>query len=473
VPSSKPPEHHEKGKIVRVLNSLQAYIREHSLLRAGDRLGVAVSGGADSVALLRAMLALRKEFGILVSVIHVHHGIRGAEADADAEFVSTLANQRSAELHLHHADVPAYAAKHGLSLEAAGRAVRYEFFRTILARSLDRIATAHTRDDQAETVLLRLLRGAGTRGLAGVYRTVDFEGDDSRVIRPLLGTTRAEIEAYLRELGQPWREDESNADTVFLRNRVRHELLPILERDFNPNVREVLSQTAEVSRDEEDFWSTAVAELLDREPFPVARFVSLHTALQRRLLRAMSAETGAPLGFEAVERARQAILVGQTGTLAITGELLLELRRDRGAESKFFFRRGGSLEQTLSYDYEFQVPGQVEIPEAGIRVHAVSAPSATTGGISSTLAGRVLRLRNWRAGDRFHAQGRGSEKKIKELFQIYRIPPEDRALWPVVECDGDIVWVRGLPPAVKWESKAEEEFSVLLNVSPLAETTPK
>lgn len=492
-----------------MLKPLLAYIREHSLVRAGDRLGVAVSGGADSVALLRALLMLREELGVLVSVVHVHHGIRGAEADADAEFVSSLADEHGLALHLLHADVPAYAAKHGLSLEAAGRAVRYRYFGELLSKMLDRLATAHTRDDQAETVLLRLLRGAGTRGLAGVYsdvivadsacqttplkRNARLSGPPAKpafglsgvvalaphIIRPLLDTSRSEVEAFLRELGQPWREDSSNADRAFLRNRVRHELLPTLERDFNPNVRQVLAQTADVARDEEEWWAAEVAEILnshlekdDADSFPVPAFAGLHVAMQRRVLRAMAEDAGEPLGFDAIEGARAAILAGTVGTWPITGSLTLHLQRFRLADSRFFFQISPPVGQTQEslYEYDLPVPGRIDVPELGIRIRAVSVPSQAEGELSASVAGRTLRLRNWRAGDRFHAQGRGGDKKIKELFQIYRIPAADRARWPVLECDGEIVWVRGLPPSEKWGPRPGEEFSILLDTVPLSDT---
>ena len=180
-----------------VREKVLASIREHGLLKPGDRVGVAVSGGADSVAMLRALLELRGELGIVLSVLHFNHKIRGADADEDERFVQGLAGQQGLEFHGSSADVPAYAAEHKLSLEAAGREARYQFFESFFERqALDAVTTGHTMDDQAETVLMRVLRGAGTRGLGGIYpkRAVIGCGGGAvgYIVRPLLGVRRAD-----------------------------------------------------------------------------------------------------------------------------------------------------------------------------------------------------------------------------------------------------------------------------------------
>jgi tRNA(Ile)-lysidine synthase len=267
------------------------FIREQKLMRAGDRVGVAVSGGADSVALLRVLLELRQELGVVLAVAHFNHGLRGAESDGDQAFVAELARQSGLEFFAGVADVRDHAVLNKLSVEAAGRELRYAWFaRLAAAKRLDAIATAHTLDDQAETVLLKFLRGAGTKGLAGIYPVVRSEPSDeapgaralfketaagatetallhrgsARIVRPLLGATRDEVEAYLESLGQSWREDTSNLDHRFLRNRVRHELLPVLEREYNPNIRQALSDVAEIARGEEEYWQNEVEGELAR-----------------------------------------------------------------------------------------------------------------------------------------------------------------------------------------------------------------
>src|ERR1035437_9218925 len=256
-------------------------------MRAGDRVAIAVSGGADSVALLRVLLELRAELGIVLAVAHFNHRLRGEAADADEAFVAELARQHDLEFFSGRGDVRDHALTSKLSVEAAARELRYCWL-TSLAEShkLDEVATGHTLDDQAETVLLKFLRGAGTRGLAGIYPEIasgakaptsfqsaergpegplnrDSRQPGARIIRPLLGVRREEVEQYLAALGQTWREDESNLDHRFARNRARHELLPLLEREYNPNLRQVLSDAAELARAEEEYWQELVERELD------------------------------------------------------------------------------------------------------------------------------------------------------------------------------------------------------------------
>ncbi len=277
-----------------------SHIRQQELLRAGDRVGVAVSGGIDSVALLRLLLELRGELGIVLSVVHFNHKLRGAESDADQEFVAGLAREHDLEFHVDFDDVAQRAAEERISVETAARDLRYGFFRYLLGEEgtqnppgaeapaytgsgnrstvsatppkgearLSKIATGHTLDDQAETVLMRMIRGAGLRGLGGIHPRIPVEDDDGEVsgeiisgeiIRPLLTTRHRELEQYLKDIGQSWREDSSNADDRFTRNRVRKLVVPLLEQEFNPAVAENLAELAEIARGEEDYWENEIS----------------------------------------------------------------------------------------------------------------------------------------------------------------------------------------------------------------------
>jgi len=236
-----------------------------SLLKPGLRLAVGLSGGADSVALTRALHERSKELGLVLSVAHLHHGLRGAEADGDREFTRALAADMGLVFHEARVDVAAEAVKSGETVEEAARRLRYGWFRQLMAAGeVEAVATAHTRDDQAETVLAKFLRGAWTEGLSGIHPLVEFA--EGRILRPLLATTRAEVEAYLNALGQGWREDSSNRHLTFTRNRIRHELLPLLE-SWNPQLREHLAQMAELARDEEAWWKAELARLAQEAGF--------------------------------------------------------------------------------------------------------------------------------------------------------------------------------------------------------------
>src|SRR5436190_254709 len=244
-----------------MMEKVLKYIRQQQLLQPGTRVAVACSAGADSVALLRLLLELREELGIVLSVAHFHHQIRGAEADADEQFVTDLAARFQLEFHSGSGDVPAHAVAQRISIETAARELRHQWFAELVRQGkADKIATAHTLDDQAETVLMRILRGTGARGLAGIAPSQKAKN----LVRPLLETSRHEIENHLKAIGQSWREDSSNLDLDHTRNRIRHTLLPLLERDFNPAIRHTLADLADLAQAEDEYWNNELSSVLPR-----------------------------------------------------------------------------------------------------------------------------------------------------------------------------------------------------------------
>src|SRR4051794_1428487 len=241
---------------VRVLGA----IRDHALCDPDSRVVVGLSGGADSVALLHLLRDLERRGALTVAgAAHLHHGLRGVEADEDEAFCAALCARLGVPFAAERVDVADLARRGKRSLEDAARAARYAFFARAADRlGADRIAVAHTRDDQAETVLLRLIRGAATRGLGAMRPRTE------RVIRPLLDVDRADLRAYLAGLEQPHREDASNRDVAILRNRVRHELLPLLQTRFSPAITDVLARTAALAREDEDFLRRQAIEMMGR-----------------------------------------------------------------------------------------------------------------------------------------------------------------------------------------------------------------
>jgi len=435
--------------------SVLAYIRQHELLRPGDRVGVAVSGGADSVALLRILLGLEPELGIVVSVVHLNHKLRAAESDADEAFVRQLTLAHGLEFHGESADVRAHAAKKKLSLENAARQLRYEFFEKLLKKgSLDKAATAHTLDDQAETVLLKLARGAGTRGLAGIYpqlslkhERVAHSRERSQIVRPLLGVRRAELETYLRDLKQSWREDSSNRDLRHTRNRIRHEILPNLEELVNPAVRDALADCAEIARAEEEFWAGEMATLLPRVwkkkraagELEWKAIAHLSLALQRRLVRGAGETLGLNLEFRHVEE-----------VLALDAERArVSLPQNWCAswhKGKISFRSGSHPSE--AYAYLLSVPGRVQVLPARIEIEAFMVREGDCGYnrrqlLAPSCVERGLTIRSWRAGERFWPAHTSQPKKIKELLQDRHITGPEKRLWPVVESGDEVVWLRG------------------------------
>jgi tRNA(Ile)-lysidine synthase len=464
------------------LEKVLKYIRDQRLLKAGDRVAVACSGGADSVALLRVLLSLREELGVVLSVAHFNHQIRGAEADADQQFVQELAASHQLEFHLGSGNVPAYANAQKISMETAARNLRHQWFAELLQHGKDQqsktdlIATAHTQDDQAETVLMRILRGTGTRGLAGIAPTQKAK----HLIRPLLNTTRMEIEAYLKSIGQTWREDASNQDVIHTRNRVRHSLLPLLERDFNPAIRQTLADLAELARAEEEYWSSELSQLLPRlilqgKPsrsgrstsgdaegvlaLDIAALRGLPLALQRLVLQGIAERFGIALEFKHIQQLTLLLEHDRpTRNLALPGELavnrtLRELQFSRKAEKS-----------AENYSYSLPIPGEIAIPELGstIRTRLISAGKQKVSGyngaslLNPSLLGPELTVRNWRAGDKFFPAHSQSPKKVKELLQPDRLGERfslaQRKTWPVIESAGQIVWIRGFPVAKDFAS---------------------
>jgi tRNA(Ile)-lysidine synthase len=435
------------------LQSVLVYIRREGLLHAGDRLGVAVSGGADSVALLRIMLELREELGIVLSIVHFNHKLRGAEADTDEKFVTQLAHRHDLELHVSSSNVAAHARSQHLSLEAAARQLRYQYFRQLLEKKrLNRIATGHTLDDQAETVLLRIIRGAGTRGLAGVYPQLLVDGFQFSVIRPLLQTRRKLLETYLGEIGQDWREDSSNRDLRHARNRVRHGIVPRLDRTLNPAVRETLGETADIARSEEEYWQNEVsrampevwqAECLILRP---AELAALPLALRRRVVRTAAESLGLKLEFRHVEEILELDQRGPRSAMLPEGWLLSVTKG--GLQ---FAPPSRAAAANPEYEYKLAVPGTIRVPEAGACFEVARVPGSAAAGynpdhmLDPALLQQELTVRNWRAGDRYWPAHSKAPRKIKELLQERKLTGTERKLWPVVVSGQDIVWVRGFP----------------------------
>ncbi len=296
-------------------------------LSPGDRLCVAISGGADSVALLlllhEANTAARNALGVGLSAVHVNHSLRGEESDGDQQFVVELCQRLAIPLHLHRVDTQPHAAEHRQSIEEAARNLRYAVFHTLLNEGkADAILTAHTLDDQAETVLMKLLRGAWTEGLSAIHPVLTLP--NGRILRPLLGMRRDDLRTYLTEHNQPWREDSSNSDEAFTRNRIRHTILPVLRAE-NPNLDQTLANLAEIARDEEARWQAELKRLLPQVVLPgkpvrgggrsnstapgeaavaieLERLRAMDSALRRRVLRAAARQIGARISFEETGR---------------------------------------------------------------------------------------------------------------------------------------------------------------------------
>jgi tRNA(Ile)-lysidine synthase len=480
-----------------------------TLLKPGMRLAVALSGGADSVALLRVLAARSAELGLVLHAAHLHHGLRGAEADGDLEFCRKLTAKLSLPFHEARVDTAREAAanpkssesaetgkatetgKAAESIEEAARRLRYAWFRELMASGeIDAIATAHTLDDQAETVLAKFLRGAWTEGLAGI--APKLETPEGEIVRPLLAATHSEIESYLRELGQDWREDSSNRDLSFTRNRIRHELLPLLE-DWNPRLREHMAQMAALARDEEAWWQAELARLAPQLLLPgrpvrgggraagggpdsglaieASRLAALAPALQRRLIRYAAERFGAALDFSATEAVRALALTGRAGQRIALPHGLLAERTARELRLSISHGPPPKGEGPEAGPYEVAIPGEIDAAAFGLRLRielsGSGAACATPNGHNNP-PDKTATLRKWKPGDRVTLRHSSGPRKVKEVLERLRVTGTDRALWPVLEVDGQIVWMRGVELEHDPKLKISAEFVAGGAAGPLA-----
>ena len=456
-------------------------ILRYDLFPPGARTLVAVSGGADSTALAHVLRELEARVGFaLIALAHVNHGLRGPASDADEAFCREMAGRLALPLEVQNVDARAEARRLRTSVEDAGRRLRYAFLGETAERlNASRVALGHTVDDQAETVLLALVRGAGPRGLGGIRaRRGPF-------VRPLIEQTHEDVVGYLGGRNLDHREDESNRDARYLRNRVRHELLPLFRRRFSPGIVKTLARSAAIWDADAAFLDdlatrelAALAEpaetglLIDRRGL-----VALPLALRRRVARlALSAVAGPArfVGFEDAERllGLAADPVG-SGSLALPGQRA-EARGDRLLLDAAGAARANSASSSVNFlGLPLSIPGEVSFPGTRLVVSAERQPLAASPGPSAdrstatldaaTISGLVVRSR--RPGDRFRPLGLRGRKKLQDFFVDRKVPRAERDRTPIVtESDGRIVWVAGHEIAEDFRVSAGTHDVVILKL---------
>jgi len=489
--------------------------------RAGEVVGVGVSGGADSVALLRLLLEAQEELGLVLSVVHLNHQLRGRASDADEKFVANLAAKHGLDFCVERMDVGARAKREKANLEDTARRARYELFARLVAeKKVERVAVAHTADDQAETVLAHILRGTGLAGLGGIHPETEF------VVRPLLNARRGELRAYLRARKQNWREDATNQDTTRMRARIRGKLLPLLERQFQPEVVRHLISLAELAREDEALLGELARErcgAFAKREDGVLR-ISLRDLLQP--LKQKSFHTPAPRGQERREgTGKKARSETELASVALTKRMLrhlleevknataanpqhgpqltaqhigavlalaqhgengkmlqlpggVDVRRERdelvftgGARAA----RGAAAKRTEEIAYEHQIDFQrgeatVAVPAVGcvLRFRVIDWP---TNRGDTKESGPVLDrdrvreplvLRNWRPGDRLQPTGHQKAHKLARLFNERRISRWGRRGWPVLTGGATLVWARGFPVAAGFAASEKTREGILI-----------
>jgi tRNA(Ile)-lysidine synthase len=465
-----------------LLDCVRTTLRRHDLARADTRVLLALSGGPDSVALAWLLHALQTAGELrLAGLAHVNHQLRD-DAAADEAFCVELADTLGLPCDVTVVDVRALAARDGTSVEAAAHDARHHALRAAAGRlGAGRVALGHTLDDQAETVLLRLLRGAGSKGLAGMHpRNGPF-------IRPLLDLRRHLLSAFLAAAGHAFRIDTSNDDRRIPRNRIRAELLPWLAREFNPRITEVLGMEAELAREDWRFLESAANALLQDAAtegpggwrLAASQFASAPKAVARAAIRRLMERSsgGRPIGLRHVDRALD-LCLAPSGSLDLPGHRMERIRdavvlTSRGANPG---RGQGPAGERCVYTHSLAVPGETPIPEAGCAVLAELAGSSV--GLDSLRAGRgdtavaaldrcpgPLAVRSRRPGDRLSLPGLTGHKKLQDLFVDRKVPRDQRDRVPlVVDCHDRIVWVPGQAVASEFRVTDPAQAVIILRL---------
>lgn len=433
-------------------------LRDERLVPPDGRVFAALSGGADSVALTLLLREIAPAAGfVLAGVVHLNHGLRAAAA-ADERFCRELAARLALPIEVQQADVRGLAARERISLEAAGHRARYALFERVAgAQRGGRVATGHTRDDLAETYLMRAIRGAGPAGLAGIRPRA------GRIVRPLLQTPRSALRAYLAARGQTFRDDETNRDPAVTRNRVRRELVPLLAARFSPAVVEALARGAAIARADAEWIDAAVdaaapgvvacgadgAAVVD-----AAALARQPRALARRLARrALEHAARRPPGFDRIERF-VALARAPAAGIATADFPGCRVARDGARLVVRPAPPRAAACAAAPFRYELDVPGRVRAPEAGLEIAAAraergAAPERLAArGDTVAVAARGLRaplvVRSWRPGDALRPLGLGGRKKLQDLFVDRKVARPRRSRVPIVaERGGSIVWVVG------------------------------
>lgn len=480
---------------VRLLRRLQ----EQDWAKAGQRIGVAVSGGADSVALLLLLVELREKLGVVLSVVHFNHKLRGRASDADEKFVAKLAARHNLRFFVEHEDISHKSERERANLEDAARRARYAFFQRLISeRQVDKVAVAHTADDQAETVLAHIFRGTGLAGLAGIHPEVGC------VFRPLLAFRRDELRAYLRTRRESWREDASNRDTKRTRARIRLKLVPLLEKQFQPAVVEHLCQLADLAR-EDNAWLESSAELrlfLNAKESQGEWGIALRDllaahgkgersegldelwsrgapqAISKRLIRLLVKRVKPHSGqlssvhVDAVLRLAEQPDSGKT--LPLPGGV--EVRRERDS---LIFRpagqrpaaKSGSAPKSFSHTVELG-PDSIEVSlleqSRCLRFRVIDWPPQ---GRETNIIGAVLDhervclplvVRSWQPGDQMQPVGHQKRHKLSRLLNELGVSRWAKETWPVLVCGGEIAWTRGLPVAVEFAAGDKTRKAVVI-----------
>ncbi len=414
-----------------MLDKIRDAIKKYNLIRENDGILIGLSGGADSVCLTHILACLKDEFNLTVYTAHVNHGLRGEEADRDEKFAAEFSKSLGIECITEHENVKEYAKKQGISEELAGRKLRYAFFEnTIKKYELNKIATAHNKNDNAETIVMNFIRGSVVQGLCGI------PVKRGNIIRPLLDATREEIEEYCRKNSLSYVTDKTNNEMIYTRNKIRIDLIPKIQSEFNGNFIENVTKNAELIAVENDFLEKAAEDIFDnyKDGYIPLKYLDAHMAVTRRVIIKMIKSAGITDITSEYIGAVFSLLDNQSGK---------SVNLPKGNIAKIEYGKlyiGKASEKTPPFEYKIKIGEKTYIKELDITVSAETGSGKDAfkiGGNSEII------IRSRRDGDYFYPSGMEGRKKLKEYFIDNKIPRDIRDKTGILTIDGEIAWIIG------------------------------
>lgn len=459
-----------------MIEKVREFIFKENLIKSGDRLLVAVSGGIDSVVLLYIMYSLKRDLNISLGVVHFYHKVRIYGCKTDFFFVKKMAENFTLPFIFGAGDVPAMAKKHGKSLEEAGREARYDFFYSLIDKSdWNKIALAHTASDQVETFFMRLIRGSGLNGLAGMSGA-----REEKFIRPLLSVWREELEDYAGKNDLFYREDQTNKDCYFFRNKVRNKLIPYLEKEFNPRLSEGIYRLTDILKEENNFLNNLTEDLLkellisqenDKVILNTDKLLNCHKALRRRLIRFVLNKfihNFSDINYEKIDKILE-LMDGETGKLFKFSHITI-----RKSYNTLVISEDNEKEEWREYEKLLSFPGETVSTFFGIKIiikfgrgDEVIRGNNFIGLFDKKKLLPPISLRTRKRGDRFTPSGMKGKKKIKDFFIDKKIPLVERDKIPIICSGGKIAWVGGLRIDEYFKVTSETEEIVTIQIEEL------
>jgi tRNA(Ile)-lysidine synthase len=480
-----------KGYKNKFLRTVKQTITTYGMLKPRDSVLIGVSGGPDSVALFHLLLTFSPRFSLRLGVAHLNHCLRQNDSDKDAEFVASLAGRFDVPCYVHKTNVRKYQIENKLSLEEAARRVRHSFLNEVAEKNrFNKIALGHHFDDNAELVLMNLFRGSGPLGISGIPPV-----RDGKIIRPLLQSNRSEIIAYLDQNGLKYISDISNRDTSFLRNRIRHDLLPLLKTFYNPKISQSLNRLASIIRSEEEWIEDVIHPLFEKAALSiqdgqivlsVSILNGIHVAAQRRIIRKTILKIKGDLRRIRLTHIDSAINLIEHGPDYGNIDLPDRIRIQRKGDVILFLREKSPLRdmdiksdraEMLPFEYTIAKPesifikeisAHVKFTEMGIKdLPDLCGTGQHTGFFDRDALSFPLVLRNFRHGDRFTPLGMTGTQKIKKFFIDKKVPRKERTRCPILLYRGKIIWVAGyrIDESVKVKPSTKNVLKIELSLA--------